>query len=186
MTRDELTALRDVLDLILRLPDDLRTQIATWLSPAAAKPGNGLDPHPPPVASTEPLPTVGTSSDRRSPTPYAGKARRGKATPAQAAEQRLLTAMQANPGSSVSALAKAAGANRSSTRERLQELAARGAVTKDAEGRWPLVAELDRFRSRPCFLSASRILKSCGELEGYIRRNFPVTGRAGALRGMRV
>ena len=53
MNRDELTALRDVLDLILRLPDDLRAQVAAWLSPAAAKPGNGLDPHPPPVASTE-------------------------------------------------------------------------------------------------------------------------------------
>ena len=50
MNRDELTALRDVLNLILRLPDDLRAQVAAWLSPAAAKPGNGLDPHPPPVA----------------------------------------------------------------------------------------------------------------------------------------
>ena len=50
MTRDELTALRDVLDLILRLPDDLRAQVAAWLAPAAPKPGNGLDPHPPPVA----------------------------------------------------------------------------------------------------------------------------------------
>ena len=42
MDRQELTALRDVLDLILELPDNVRAQIAAWLTPEAAKP-NGRD-----------------------------------------------------------------------------------------------------------------------------------------------
>ena len=68
MNRDELTALRDVLDLILRLPDDLRAQVAAWLSPPAAKPGNGLDPHPPPVAAG------GEAGQRPRPAPAPGRA----------------------------------------------------------------------------------------------------------------
>ena len=50
--------------------------------------------------------------------------------------------MQEHSGASVDALAKAAGANRSSTGERLRELAARGVVTKDAGGHWRLTADL--------------------------------------------
>jgi hypothetical protein len=42
----------------------------------------------------------------------------------------------------VNVLAKAAGANRSSTGERLRGLAQRGVVTKDANGRWRLVGDL--------------------------------------------
>lgn len=151
MTRDELTALRDVLDLILRLPDDLRAQVAAWLSPAAPKPGNGLDPHPPPTvtpgkasgARTDLQPAAIVAGGSTKPTPYAGKARRGKSpTSAAFAEQQLLTAMQEHSGASVDALAKAAGANRSSTGERLRQLARRGVVTKDAGGHWRLTADL--------------------------------------------
>jgi hypothetical protein len=34
-------------------PDTVRDQVARWLTPQAAKPGNGLDPHPPPDAPTK-------------------------------------------------------------------------------------------------------------------------------------
>jgi hypothetical protein len=42
MDRDELTALRDAIDVMLAWPDALRAEIARWLSPEAAKPGTGL------------------------------------------------------------------------------------------------------------------------------------------------
>ena len=88
--------------------------------PAAAKAQpNGVDLHPPPRQA---------------------KARR-RAFAAKTAEQRLLSAMRDNPGASVNVLAKAAGANRSSTGERLRQLAGRGAVEKDPAGRWRIAEE---------------------------------------------
>ena len=113
MTRDELAALRDAIDTVLTWPDSVRAEIARWLAPAAAKPGNGLDPHPPPVATasgarTDLQPAAIVAGGSTKPTPYAGKARRAKPSPAKAAEQRLLAAMAANPGLSVNALANAA------------------------------------------------------------------------------
>jgi hypothetical protein len=69
------------------------------------------------------------------------KARRVKPTPAQAAEQKLLTAMRQNPGLSVIALANAAGSGRSATGERLRQMALRGVVEKDLAGRWKLREE---------------------------------------------
>ena len=134
MDRTELAALRDAIDQVLAWPDSVRAQVAAWLSPAPPKPGNGLDPHPPPVAPMDAAAnaapdrkdaskTKGAGNgaaanaapgSRRSLAPYAGKARRGKSpTSAAYAEQRLLTAMQEHSGASVDALAKAAGANRS-------------------------------------------------------------------------
>ena len=89
--------------------------------PASAKP-NGRDPHPPPRQA---------------------KARQS-AFAAKTAEQRLIAAMRDHPGASVDGLAKAAGANRSSTGERLRGLASRGVVTKDSGGHWRLVAEAAR------------------------------------------
>ena len=86
----------------------------------------------PPRMGHRPLP----SRERVAPAP--GKARRSKAK----AEQRLLAAMQEHSGASVNVLAKAAGANRSSTGERLRGLASRGVVTKDAGGHWRLTADL--------------------------------------------
>ena len=140
MTRDELTALRDAIDTVLTWPGSVRAEIARWLAPAAAKPGNGLDLHPPvapPVRTDqELLGAVQRSSTK--PTPYAGKARRAKPSPAKAAEQRLLTAMRENPGLSVNALANAAGSSRSATGERLRQLALRGVIEKDLTGRWKL------------------------------------------------
>jgi hypothetical protein len=46
MTREELTALRDAIDITLALPDSIRELLAQWLTPATAK-SNGRDPHPP-------------------------------------------------------------------------------------------------------------------------------------------
>jgi hypothetical protein len=41
-----------VVDELLSWPDEVREQVARWLTPEAAKP-NGRDPHPPPIASME-------------------------------------------------------------------------------------------------------------------------------------
>lgn len=136
MTLDELTALHSALTAVLAWPDSVRDAVAQWLTPSAAKPGNGLDRHPPPIAATG----KGSKLERfappprRSPTPYAGKARAGKS---KAAEQRLLAVMRESPGASVAALAKAASASRSRTGDRLRALASRGAIVKDG-GRWRL------------------------------------------------
>ena len=72
--------------------------------------------------------------------PRPAKARRSVNGPTP--ERKLLAALQGSTGSSVSALAKAAGANRSSTGERLRGLASRGVVTKDSAGHWRLVKDL--------------------------------------------
>ena len=149
MTRDELAALRDAIDTVLTWPDSVRAEIARWLSPAAAKPGNGLDLHPPPTVTPGKAPGARTDLEPRAtvaggstkPTPYAGKRRRAKPSPAKAAEQRLLTAMAVNPGLSVNALANAAGGSKSATGERLRQLAQRGLVEKDSGGHWRLKAE---------------------------------------------
>jgi hypothetical protein len=46
MNREELSALRDALEAVLAWPPAVRTEVARWLTPAAAK-GNGVDLHPP-------------------------------------------------------------------------------------------------------------------------------------------
>jgi hypothetical protein len=43
MTREELAALRDAIDVVLEWPDSVCQQIGAWLTPEAAKPGKGLD-----------------------------------------------------------------------------------------------------------------------------------------------
>lgn len=174
MNREELAALGDAIDTVLSWPPAVFDEMARWLAPEAAKP-NGRDPHPPVqipkvwgfAHDPHPLPIAATSAEvqklnissspRRSPAPYAGKARRGKSMSARpdktglvssgqpentSTEQRLLAAMRESPGLSVAALAKAAGGNRSSVGERLRQLARRGTVTKDSAGHWRLVADL--------------------------------------------
>jgi hypothetical protein len=130
MNREELAALRDAIDLLLRCPDAVCEQLAKWFLPKAAKP-NGHDPHPP-------VPTL---------TPRTVKtkvARRAKPTSAKAAERKLIAAMADNPGLSVIALANAAGSGRSATGERLRQMALRGMVEKDLTGRWKLKGEEPR------------------------------------------
>jgi hypothetical protein len=138
MNRKQLATLRDILDLILELPDDAHAQIVAWLTPEAAKEiGNGVDRHPPP---------------RIAPT---SRSRPAMARQNKTVENKLLAAMQGNAGSSVSALAKAAGANRASTAERLRGLAARGVATKDSAGHWRLMAELAGEKPDPTLPSAA-------------------------------
>ena len=147
MNRDELTALRDVLDLILQLPDDLRDQVAAWLAPPAPKP-NGQDPHPPPIADARQGAQTGEiphspAKRAKAARPASPRALRpgGQPSPAKAAERKLLEALRANPGSSVAELARLAGQSRSAGGERLRQLARRGTVEKDVTGRWRLKAE---------------------------------------------
>lgn len=130
MNRQELAALRDALDALLAWPDGVLVQMARWLADVT-KP-NGRDPHPPPVLTSPPR-TVKVKA-----------ARRAKPTSAQATEQKLLTALQDNPGLSVVALANAAASSRSATGERLRQLALRGIVEKDLTGRWKLKGEEPR------------------------------------------
>jgi Winged helix-turn-helix DNA-binding len=132
MNREELAALRDAIDAVLTWRDGVREQVADWLTPEASKP-NGRDPHPPLAA----------------PTPRPAKARLGKPTKAQAAERRLIAALQANPSLSAGALATAASASRSTTGERLRRLATRGAIEKDAAGRWRVKGDEARPPSAP-------------------------------------
>ena len=159
MTRDELAALRDAIDTVLTWPPAVLAEVARWLSPPAAKP-NGHDPHPPTTGRAGPNgpPEAGNGQENgeaggpngppgaaaaRQMTPRPAKARRNTSnTPT--AEQKLIAALEQSPSASISRLAKAAGANRTSTRERLQLLADRGAVTRDGEGRWRLTGEESR------------------------------------------
>jgi hypothetical protein len=93
MTREELAALRDAIDITLALPDNLREMLAQWLTPEAAKP-DGHDHHP-----AVPTPRQRTVKVRA--------ARCAKPTSAKTAERKLVAAMQDNPGLSVIALANA-------------------------------------------------------------------------------
>ena len=102
-------ALRDLIDLVLRLPDRVRTEAAKWLAPEGATRGNGLDRHPPRTAPTP------TSSPKAKVKPNFEAVRRAKLTEARTAEQKLLRAMEDNPGLSIVALANAADASRSTT-----------------------------------------------------------------------
>jgi len=122
---DRLLALRAVIDAVLALPDDLRSEVAKLLMSGQPKP-NGHDPHPP-------VPTP--------PRTAKAKARPRKPTSAKAAERKLIAAMADNPGLSVIALANAAGSSRSATGERLRQMALRGVVEKDLTGRWKLKGE---------------------------------------------
>jgi hypothetical protein len=122
VNREELAALRDALDAVLTWPDSGRIELARWLMPEAATPGNGPDTHPPPGAATP------------------AKARPSEAL-AKDKEQKLLAAIQANPGLSATALARASAAAKATVQDRLKRLAARGAIEQDAGGRWRLAGD---------------------------------------------
>jgi hypothetical protein len=124
MNRQELVALQDALAAVLSWPDPVRDQVAQWLTPPVSKPGNGHVPHPP-----------NTHGETSAPRP--AKAPPQTKSNSKTAERKLLDALQGSAGS-VSALAKAAGASKSSTGERLRRLAERGTVTKDSAGHWRL------------------------------------------------
>src|ERR1700722_14484289 len=134
MTREELTALRDPIDLTLALPDSVRELLAQWLAPAAVKP-NGHDPHsllPTPTPKAAPTPRPAASK------PYANPAH------ARTAERKLLAAMREHPGLSAASLAKVVGAGLSTTKERLRRMGGQELIEKASDGRWRVKAEEPR------------------------------------------
>lgn len=150
MNREELVALRDVLDALLRCPDHVRELLVRWLTPEGAKP-NGRDPHPPPESLT-PANGFNDPPPSGAPKPRSANVERlVEASKAQArnAEERLLAAMRETPSLSVAALAKVANASLSTTGERLKRLAARGAIEKDFDGRWRLAGDEARPMEAP-------------------------------------
>ena len=151
MTRQELTAVRDVIDALLRCPDHVRELLTQWIAPQTrwlapearskerivplifSKP-NGRDPDPPPPAKARPA------------KPRAQGQRRlieANEAQARAAEHKLVAVIRANPDLNAAALARASGSRRSSTGERLKRLSARGAIEQDTEGRWRVAREED-------------------------------------------
>jgi hypothetical protein len=140
MTREELAQLRDALSATLALPDSVRTMLAQWLSAEPskpngvdAKPGNGLDRHPAPIA---PTPRPARTSAVRST--------RG----ARSAERKLLAALQEHPDQSAGALARASGDALTTTKTRLKRLSARGAIERGPAG-WRLKGAEASTRVQP-------------------------------------
>ena len=138
MTREELTQLRDAINLTLALPDSIREMLAQWLTPEVAKP-NGHDPHPPvptptPRAASTPRPAVA----KRKPHKQGGRFDEANA---RAAEQRLLEAIRERPDLTTGALALALGVPLSSTRHRIVRLADAGAIERSDGGGWRAAGE---------------------------------------------
>jgi Winged helix-turn-helix DNA-binding len=132
MTREELVALRDAIDITLALPDSIREMLAQWLKP------NGHDHHlPVPPPSPEAAPTTAASK------PHAAQ-RYDSPAHARAAERRLLAAMREHPGLSAASLAKVVGAGLSTTKERLRRMGAQELIEKAPDGRWRVKAEEPR------------------------------------------
>jgi hypothetical protein len=128
MDREESVALREALGAVLAWPESVRAAIARWLAPEPGK-SNGHDPHPAAVMMP------------KAPEPETARARGKAATPTEASERRLVAAMRLDPKAGVNALAKATGAARSTTGERLRRLATQGMVKKTPDGRWRLAGE---------------------------------------------
>jgi hypothetical protein len=141
-------------DTILAWPESVREQVARWIAPNGAladetvSENNGAKYSPAPNGAPRP-----NGHDRRPP--RQAKARPQNKFNTRTAELKLLEALQRSAGS-VSALAKAAGASKSSTGERLRGLASRGVVTKE---RRALAA-----CGRACGSSAGPYVAAVGEL----------------------
>jgi hypothetical protein len=123
MTREELIALRDAIDLTLALPESVRELLAQWLAPAAVKP-NGHD--------HAPAPRQAASRPARKPYDNPANAR--------AAERKLLAALRDNPGFSAARLAVLVGAGVSATKERLRRMGAQELLEKGLDGKWRPIA----------------------------------------------
>jgi hypothetical protein len=144
MTREELIALRDAIDITLALPESIREMLAQWLMPVAAK-SNGHDPHPPvppPTPKAAPAPRSVVSK------PPATK-RHDNPALARSAEQKLLAAMREGPGLSAACLAKVVGAGLSTTKERLRRMGAQDLIEKGPDGRWQVKGAEAREEPRP-------------------------------------
>jgi hypothetical protein len=140
MDAEKLTALRDALGMFLGLDDEIRRALVGLIAEPPAKPepvhrGNGADPdrhHHPPQRQPQPAPAMKPRGSKK-PTPQE----------VQEAEQRLLDVLRDHPGGiGTTAVAKATGANLSTTVERAKRLQARGLIEKDDDaGHWRLTAK---------------------------------------------
>jgi hypothetical protein len=139
MTREELTALRDAIDITLALPDSIRELLAQWLTPATAK-SNGRDPHPP---VPTPSPKAASMPRPAGSKPHAAK-RYDNPAYARAAERKLLAAMREHPGLSAALLAKVVGAGLSTTKERLRRMGAQELIEKAPDSHWQVKSEEPR------------------------------------------
>jgi DNA-binding transcriptional ArsR family regulator len=135
MNREQLVTLHAAMSALLALPPSMLDEIARWLAPAAAKP-NGHDPHPPNGKDLDPPPIASPS--------HSGKARHVATT-----DERLLAALRDAPGLSAVKLAAASRVHRATVGERLRDLAGRGLVEKDDDGRWRAVEEARQAEPRP-------------------------------------
>jgi hypothetical protein len=142
MDREELSALQDAIATILAWPPTVFDEVVRWLTPPPKPNRHDLAVEPGEETAHERRAAKSNGATKVASTPRRAKARHDNTFTKRTTENRLLEALQGSAGSSVSALAKASGANRSSTSERLRGLAARGVVTKDSDGHWRLVAEL--------------------------------------------
>lgn len=111
--------------------------------------------------------------------PRPARARAAKPTPAQAAERRLIAAMRDNSELTVVALANASNAGRSTTGERLRQLAKRGVVEKSATGRWRVKDDPPGLENHSSY-SKQPGKNNCadGRRDARVRRQFhPVPAR---------
>jgi hypothetical protein len=122
VNRAELGALRDAIDTILTWPDSVRDQIAQWLQTDVSKP-NCADP--------------GPLSRSRSNRPPGFKP---SAEESAGRERALLEAMRDDPEAGVVQWAKTTRCDKSAVSMRLGQLAKRGLVARDGNGRWRLAA----------------------------------------------
>jgi hypothetical protein len=143
MTREELTALRDAIDMTLALPDRIRQMLAQSLAPAH-------DLSPPVCAPPRPVAPV-----------------KAKAydipTHARAAKKKLLAAMRRHPGLSAAGLAKVVGAGLSTTKERLRRMGAQKLIEK---ARTAVGGCEERSRARSRRRAKSRALRRRRRTDG--------------------
>ena len=130
--RHELVVLRDAINAVLALPDDVLTIIAGFVRPSPAK-GNGLDHDPP--APLKPQPKAAPSPVKAQPVKPRPN-NKGKPTPAMiaAAENALVEAIRLNPGAGTTKLARLTDSGTSTTIERLKRLERRNVIERSADG----------------------------------------------------
>jgi hypothetical protein len=126
---DDLIQLRNAIDTLLELPENIRGVLAALIAPKAS--GNGHDEHPPAYHPPQ--------RRRRLQT-------KPSASVVKENETELIDAMRERPDATFAQLAEATDSPQATVNERVKRLRQRGEVSKDDRGRW--VVE-DPARSHP-------------------------------------
>jgi hypothetical protein len=130
MDREQLTALRDAIDTVLTWPDNVRSEIARWLTTETAKP-NGRDPHPLPLASMGNGSETEQFAPHRSPTPC----RQGAPRQAEPGESGRAAAASDGDALQPRSIRECAGQRRGEQQERdRRKTATIGAARRGHEG----------------------------------------------------